>query len=100
MSKDLEKDQDKQDGSAISVRVPLEQWVVEIVRKTAWEVVKEAMPQHTKGCEAMLLVPTIKETAKKVDELRMRFATLIGFMVGSGALGGAAGAIVSKLLGA
>ena len=91
---------DGRDGSDISIRVPLEQWVREIVQETVWQVVKEAMPEHVKGCEAIRLVSTIKENSKKVDELRMRFATLIGFMVGSGALGGVAGAIVSKLLGA
>ena len=84
------------DGLRTLVSVPLEQWVKEIVRET----VKEAFPEHARTCEAMQLVPVVKETAKKVDELRMRFATLVGFMVGSGALGGAAGAVVVKLLGA
>ena len=91
---------DGEDGSSINIKVPLERWVREIVRETAWQVVNEAMPKHTEGCEAIRLVPTIKENAKKVDDLRMRFATLVGFMVGSGALGGAAGALVVKLLGA
>ena len=91
---------DGEDGSSINIKVPLERWVREIVRETAWQVVNEAMPKHAKECEALRLIPTIKENSKMVDELRMRFATLIGFMVGSGALGGVAGAIVSKLLGA
>ena len=91
---------DGRDGASISIRVPLEQWVREIVQETAMRVVNEAMPAHVEKCEAMRLIPTIKENIKKVDELRMRFATLVGFMVGSGALGGVAGAIVSKLLGA
>ena len=91
---------DDRNGSSINIRVPLEQWVREIVRETAWQVVNEALPKHKTECEATRLISTIKENTKKVDELRMRFATLVGFMVGSGALGGVAGAIVSKLLGA
>ena len=84
------------DGTQTQISVPLEQWVKEIVRET----IKETLPEHTRACEAMLLVPVVRDTAEKVDKLRMRFATLIGFMIGSGALGGAAGAVVVKILGA
>ena len=86
------------DGTALSIRVPLEQWVREIVRETAWQVVNEALPKHKKECDGMRIVPTVKENTEKVDRLRIRFAMLVAFMAGSGVLGGAAGAGVMMIM--
>jgi len=40
---------------------------------------------------------TIDEHPKRLRQLEQRFSTLLGFMAGSGLLGGISGALISKL---
>ena len=80
------------DGLRTQVTVPLKDWVIEIIRET----VKEAIVEHTKTCEALRLIPVVKETAKKVENIRLRLA----FMTGAGLLGGGTVFALVKLLGA
>jgi hypothetical protein len=50
--------------------------------------------QHLKLCPFANLA--IEERLRKIE---LRFATLLGFMLGSGMLGGISGALFSKLIG-
>lgn len=70
------------------VQVPLPDYVREAAREAAWTVIKE----HVAACP-------IKAIEGRVQVLEMRFNILLGAIVGSGALGGAIGAGVLKLLG-
>ena len=71
-----------------SVQVPLPIYVREAAEAAAWTVIKE----HVEACP-------IKEIEGRVHVLEARFNILLGAIVGSGALGGAIGAGVFKLLG-
>jgi len=70
------------------VKVPLPQFVQEVAREAAWTVIKE----HVANCP-------IRAIENRVRVLETRFSILLGAIVGSGALGGAIGAGVLKLLG-
>ena len=68
------------------IKVPLERWVREIAREAA----TTALAEHQKQCK----ISAVEERVAKVE---IRQATLVGFMAGSGVLGGLAGALVSGL---
>ncbi len=61
--------------------VPLEKWVEEIVKRTVAE--------HVASCPV----------ASRVTKMEVRLSSLLGFMAGSGGLGGAAGGLIVKMLG-
>ena len=61
------------------IHVPLEQW--------AKDLVEHALDRHAAKCPL----------AKRVATLEVRFSSAVAFMVGSGLLGGLAGALVSLL---
>ena len=73
------------DGVPEHIRLYIKLAVAEAVDK-----VKDEIHTHEKECPAK----------NKVDKLELRWAYLVGYMVGSGLLGGTAGAVVTKLLGA
>jgi hypothetical protein len=66
----------------MSSDVPIEKWVEEIIRRTVAE--------HIATCPY----------GQRVQRMEMKWSALIGFMCGSGTLGGFAGAILSRLIGA
>lgn len=70
------------------VQVPLPDYVREAAREAAWIVIKE----HVATCPVGAL-------QNRVHVLEGRFNLLLGAIVGSGALGGAVGAGILKLLG-
>ena len=70
------------------VKIPLPQFVREVAREAAWTVIKE----HVASCP-------IQAIENRVRVMENRFSILLGAIVGSGALGGAIGAGVLKLLG-
>lgn len=70
------------------VQVPLPEYVVQAAREAAWTVIKE----HVAACP-------IKAIESRVQVLEARFNILVGAIIGSGALGGAVGAGLLKLLG-
>jgi len=88
-------DREMMNGDETRVAVPLEVWVREIVKDTVNEVLREALPIHMGQCEAMQLVPTIKKTAEKVENIQLRLAT----MAGAGLVGGGMVALIQQLLG-
>lgn len=75
----LKKDSNMTDYFA-EVKEPLEPWVERII--------DAALARHRMDC------PVIE----RVTCLEIRFAALVGWMVGSGLVGGVAGGFLSKLL--
>lgn len=72
--------------------VQLESWVRDIVTLTAESTIAKyaaAIAEHAETCEAK----------KSVQRLEVRFGQLVGFMLGSGLLGGGAGAVIAKMVG-
>lgn len=67
------------------VTLPLAPWVHEIVESTAKRVIAE----HVATCPL----------SSRIMQLEVRFSALIGFMVGSGLLGGVGGGLLVKMLG-
>ncbi len=63
------------------ITVPLETW--------AEDLIDRALEKHSNRCPLR----------KRVGKLEVRLASLIAFMVGSGLLGGAAGAVLSNWMG-
>lgn len=51
-------------------------------------VVEKAIAKHIETCQVR----------KKVDKLELRFAAFVGFMLGSGLLGGAIGGYLVKVI--
>jgi hypothetical protein len=61
--------------------VAIEKWVEEIIRRTVAE--------HMASC------PNVA----RIQRIEVRFSSLVGFMFGSGTLGGVAGGLLAKLIG-
>jgi hypothetical protein len=78
-------------GKGSSVRVPLSEFVLEIAREAAREVIKE----HVATCGAVVAV---KDLFPRIHNLEIRLVSLIAFMAGAGLLGGGIGALVARLL--
>jgi hypothetical protein len=80
------------------ISVPLDEWATNLAKEAAREVIKE----HIELCEARKAIPEletdVKECKKDISQVKLRFGTLVGFMAGSGLLGGAAGGVVFKAL--
>ena len=73
------------------ILVPLDHFVRDIAREAAWLVINE----HERRCTAMSLIPIITD---KVHKLEISYAKLIGFMAGTGLIGGSLGAAIVKAL--
>ena len=67
--------------------VPLDEFVEAISIKAAWVVIDKHIP--TCG---------IKDVTLRLQKIEGRFNILLGAIIGSGALGGAVGAVVQKIL--
>jgi len=67
---------------------------VNTIRTIAHEEAEKVILQHLKLCPFANL--NIEERVRKIET---RIALLLGFMIGSGIIGGAAGAAVIKALG-
>jgi hypothetical protein len=80
------------------ISVPLDEWAMNIAKEAAREVIKE----HLELCEARKDLPIlnkeVKECKKDIQQVKLRLATLIAFMAGSGLLGGAAGGLVASAI--
>ena len=72
-----------------NVQVPLPEYVKEAAREAAWVVIRE----HVAICP-------IAKLERRIEVLEARFYILIGTIIGSGVLGGAAGAGILRLFGA
>jgi len=70
-----------------SVHVPLPDFVREVAIAAAQTVIRE----HMSSCP-------IAAIEQRVKVLETRFALLIGALIGSGALGGAIGGLIMKML--
>ncbi len=68
-------------GDDRTINLPLETW--------AENLIDRALEKHSNRCPLR----------KRVERLEVRLSSLIAFMVGSGLLGGAAGAVLSNWMG-
>lgn len=73
--------------NAGQVNVPLDQYL----REVALEAARTALAEHKRDCP-------VGDLGKRVWQLELRFATLLGFMAGSGFLGGLAGGFLATLI--
>ena len=64
----------------IEIKVPLEEWVHEIIAST--------MAEHQQQCPLF----------ERVRKQEMRLAYLIGYMIGTGIVGGLAGGLLSRAM--
>lgn len=71
-----------------TIEIPLPQWAEMLIDRT--------ISKHAERCNIRQQVARLDE---RVGKLELRFGMLVAFMVGSGALGGVTGVVVSKLLG-
>jgi hypothetical protein len=69
-----------------------EEWTS--IHKAAAEEALSVVKEHTENCNFAKL-----QIEQRVRMVEMRFTTLIGFMAGSGLLGGVAGGAIFKALG-
>jgi len=67
--------------------VSMEHYISEVIRRME-EVVRRTMAEHVATCPV----------APEVNKIKIRFASLLAFMAGSGTLGGLAGGIMVRLL--
>jgi len=91
-TKGLEAPESKAMTPTKSVEVPLPDYILQAAREAARTVIAE----HVKTCTAK---QDIKALGEKVTTLRVRFAGLIGLMIGSGAIGGGVVAGIMKVVG-
>ena len=87
------------DPEGLDIRIPFNAWAEQLAKTAAQEVVQKVIEAHKEECEVHDLHKWLKRLDGRVDSLRMRAALLIGILIGSGILGGAAGALVSALVG-
>jgi len=76
------------DGKTIEINMPLEQWVRDIATHAAVQAAKEVVKETRENCPAMAKMKQIEENTEKIDRVRVKLGTLIGYMVGSGTVSG------------
>lgn len=67
----------KINGGKINISVPLDEWVVQIV--------KHAVEEAQRKCP---IITQVKENTTALTKLKMRWVALAGYAVGSGVAGG------------
>ena len=77
------------------VQVPLDKYVEQAAITAARTVIAE----HVKTCPREYLSSKVDEIDKRVKRIEIRFATLVGLMVGSGTCGGAVSGVLVHMLG-
>lgn len=83
-------------GDNIQIKVPLEQWVVDIVDRTAVIAAQRVIDNHARECAAREAVPKLYD---RIGRLEVKLGTMIGLMLGSGAVGGSLAVGLLKLVG-
>jgi hypothetical protein len=78
------------------ITIPLTDFVKGIAREAAFAAAKEIIEEHRKTCPAATAVGSLEV---RLRGLEVRFSTLIGLMIGSGALGGGVSMGLAKLIG-
>ena len=77
------------------VTLPLPEYLRELALVAGREGARLALDEHKRNCPAPAAIATLQT---EVTAIKIRFATLLGFMAGSGVLGGTAGALLTELL--
>lgn len=83
------------------IKLPLDEFVRRIAQDAGRAGAREVLKEHQDGCPLRgVLAPLparVDGVEMRVQRIELRLATLIGFMIGSGLLGGAAGAALVKV---
>ena len=85
------------------VEMPLSDYVIQVVELTVAKAVpatvKACFEEHLKTCPKTELLAKVEKLDDRVDKIEVRFATLIGLMIGSGTCGGAISGVLVHFLG-
>lgn len=82
-----------------SVMVPLDEYTRTIAEMAAETIATRILERHRSTCQVGELQEQVEsDIAPRLRAVEMTQARLIGFLLGSGLLGGGAGALVAKLL--
>ncbi|HET6442730.1 MAG TPA: hypothetical protein VFH53_10165 [Phycisphaerae bacterium] len=79
-----------------TIRLPLDKWVREIARTAAREAAALVIADHLASCPTKTAVADL---TVRVRTLQIRFAGLVGLMLGSGIAGGGVAVGLAKLFG-
>jgi len=83
-------------GRTIEIKVPLEEWVVDIATRAGKEGAKCVLVEHKANCWALKALP---EMQKETAAAKLSWARIAGFTVGAGFIGGGVVAGIVRLLG-
>lgn len=81
------------------ITVPLEDWVRQIVHATVQEAMPVMLKRHEETCRINDIAKTVTDTDERLRGVEIRWSMLLGFLLGSGLLGGAAGGLIATLFG-
>ena len=77
------------DAEIHQIKVPLTEFIREVVRETVAEVWKE----HRAECPVPAAMLIVEERVRKIE---LKAATLVGYMVGAGIFGGGTAAVIVR----
>jgi len=81
-----------------SIKVPLDKWVEQIADRAAERAARKVIDDHEKRCVIVGVKTTSDQHEERLGKLEKGWAWLLGFMIGSGLVGGAAGGWLSRFL--
>ncbi|HUU83925.1 MAG TPA: hypothetical protein VM243_10520 [Phycisphaerae bacterium] len=80
-----------------SIKVPLDRWVEQIADRAAERAARKVIDDHEKRCSIFSVKTKVDQHDTQLNKLEKNWAWLLGVMVGSGMVGGAAGGWLSSL---
>jgi len=84
-------------GENPQVSVPLNDFVREVAREAAREVVGKVISEHKRDCSIGRVEAKSVDNERLIQKIQLRFVALIAFMIGSGTLGGVVGAMIARV---
>jgi len=79
----------------LSVKVPLD----EFIREMARECTRVFIEEHIKTCVVHEVKQDVERNKDEISNIKLRFAWLVGAMIGSGLLGGGVASALASILG-
>jgi len=81
------------------IQMSIREYVDQAADQAADKAARLVMAEHLKNCPRVYLEEQVEELHNRVQKIEVRFATLVGLMIGSGCLGGAVSAGLITLAG-
>ena len=85
------------------VQMDLKEYVIQVVEiaapKIVADTVKATMDEHLRNCPREIVFAELEKLELRVNRIELRFATLIGLMIGSGVFGGAVSGTLIHFMG-